>query len=248
MLRNALSPLFRAARTHCRPAVLAAATVATGTAAVYCQSQNASLVGTDTVLYATQWLRLLSRDYVDEGGVTRKYDLVQRAGNPEVVYALAILASPSASGDERELLLVCQFRPPLGGLALEPPAALVKPDETAAECALRVVKAETGYTGTVRYITDPMTPSAGLTDELQQLAIVDVSLEAKENKKPKKSASVSKRRGVHTWRPRQDLQVDQFIKVHRVKLGELGEAIAEAKSQGVTPWVGLKCFELGMQL
>ena len=86
----------RLARTHCRPGVLAAATVAAGTAAGYCHSQgNASLVGNDTVLYATRWLRLLSRDYIDEGGVARKYDLVQRAGNPEVVYALAILASPS---------------------------------------------------------------------------------------------------------------------------------------------------------
>lgn len=48
-----------------------------------------------------------------------------------------------------EILLQKQFRPPLDKVVIEVPAGLVDAGETAEEAAVRELKEETGYVGTV---------------------------------------------------------------------------------------------------
>lgn len=48
-----------------------------------------------------------------------------------------------------EVLLQKQFRPPLDKVVIEVPAGLVDAGETAEEAAVRELKEETGYVGTV---------------------------------------------------------------------------------------------------
>ena len=52
-----------------------------------------------------------------------------------------------ASGPE--ILLQKQFRPPINKVTIEVPAGLVDENETAAQTAIRELKEETGYVGTV---------------------------------------------------------------------------------------------------
>lgn len=48
-----------------------------------------------------------------------------------------------------EVLLQKQFRPPLDKIVIEVPAGLIDAGETAEEAAVRELKEETGYVGTV---------------------------------------------------------------------------------------------------
>ena len=48
-----------------------------------------------------------------------------------------------------ELLLQKQFRPPTNKVMIEIPAGLIDEGETPEECAIRELKEETGYVGTV---------------------------------------------------------------------------------------------------
>lgn len=58
---------------------------------------------------------------------------------------IAVLAKPSGP----EIVLQKQFRPPVGKVTIEIPAGLVDAGEDAAESAVRELKEETGYFGTV---------------------------------------------------------------------------------------------------
>lgn len=66
-----------------------------------------------------------------------------------------------------ELILVKQFRKPLGAYCLELPAGLIDKGETAEQAAVRELLEETGYSGTVLSINPlVISSSAGLTDEV----------------------------------------------------------------------------------
>lgn len=66
-----------------------------------------------------------------------------------------------------ELILVKQFRKPLGQFCLELPAGLIDKGETCEDAATRELLEETGYVGTiVRNSPLIISSSAGLTDEV----------------------------------------------------------------------------------
>lgn len=66
-----------------------------------------------------------------------------------------------------ELILVKQFRKPLGEFCLELPAGLIDKGETAEQAAVRELLEETGYAGTVLQVRPlVISSSAGLTDEV----------------------------------------------------------------------------------
>jgi len=93
---------------------------------------------------------LVKTTYTDPLHKTRTWEHAERPTRPkgsdiDGVGILAILEKDNGP----EVLLQKQFRPPVGKVCIEVPAGLVDEGETAEEAAIRELREETGYVGTV---------------------------------------------------------------------------------------------------
>lgn len=184
---------------------------------------------------STRWLKLQTLSYTDPQDRERKWDMATRTtrtpGSVDGVAILALLHSAGNSRQSDEMLLVTQFRPPVNAVTLELPAGLIDAGETPEQAALRELKEETGYVGTVASCSATLAMSPGLTDEAVKLVVVDVDLAAAENKEPT-----------------QALDEGEFIGVRRVRVGALGEELRRAEAEGVIPFAGLHLLSVGLSL
>ena len=109
----------------------------------------------DKIIAQTNHLSLVDRD---------GWSFVTRKGSTGVVCIIAVDA-------DRRLILVEQFRPPVGTTVLELPAGLAgdlpgQDDETLEQAARRELLEETGYSaGDLRHLVTAAS-SAGITDEV----------------------------------------------------------------------------------
>lgn len=125
-----------------------------------------------------RWIKLEKIRWRTPQGEEHDWEVVGRTGGTEAVFAVAILRP---SGD---LLLVEQYRPALDGITLEFPAGLVDPGEDVSTAALREIKEETGYTGTITRVISPRIVSAGISSERIAIVEVDVDEEHPDNQNP----------------------------------------------------------------
>ncbi len=78
--------------------------------------------------------------------------------------------------DEKKLVIIKEFRVPLGGYQYGFPAGLVDPGETIETSVKRELKEETGLTMTqMNKVSPPIYSSSGMTDESIVMAYVDCS-------------------------------------------------------------------------
>ena len=129
------------------------------------------------------------------------------------------------------MLLVQQFRPPMNAVTVELPAGLIDPGEGAEVAALRELKEETGYVGKAAYLSGKLAMTPGLTDEAVQLCVVEVDLDAPENKMPQ-----------------QDLDDTEFIKVTRVPVQSLLPTLKAMERDGCVPFTGLFTLAVGLSM
>ena len=129
-----------------------------------------------TLMAEGRFLRLENLRYEDRHGVVRQWETTLRQNGQNAAVVIGVLR-PSD-----RLLLVRQFRPPLNTFALEFPAGLINAGEDPAQAALRELKEETGYTGTVTASTGLCASSSGLTGELLDLFMVDINEDLPENR------------------------------------------------------------------
>jgi ADP-ribose pyrophosphatase len=141
------------------------------------------------VLFSTCWLELSSVSYsltsssksspANTEQKIRKWDVVGRSTRTaQAADAVAVLATFSLNnGGDNDLrvLLVKQFRPPVGAVCVELPAGLIDEGESISDAALRELEEETGFTGRVTHVSRPQPLSPGLSAET--VCVVEVDIE-----------------------------------------------------------------------
>ena len=157
-----------------------------------------------------------------------KWEYVSRARGIKAAVILAIDDGPFGSAQDRHVLLVEQFRVPLGANCLELPAGLVG-DDTEGECledaAARELKEETGYRAERIELIGEFYSSPGMVSE-SFFFVRALGLER-----------VSEGGGVD----------GENILVHRVPLDSMADFIATKRSEGCVMDVKLLTL-LGGQL
>jgi 8-oxo-dGTP pyrophosphatase MutT (NUDIX family) len=122
-----------------------------------------------TLVAATNWLELSTLTYTLDGAEDnpRTWDIAERTTRSADASADAVLviATMSVTDDVPRILLVKQFRPPMNAVCVELPAGLIDAGESPGEAALRELKEETGFTGSVTSVGVAQCLSPGLSSE-----------------------------------------------------------------------------------
>ncbi|MGL4549888.1 MAG: NUDIX domain-containing protein [Gemmataceae bacterium] len=131
-----------------------------------------------TKLTDERWINLFAVTFENRGH-TGRWVFASRKPVPhqgltaDAVVMVPVLRNP---GEPPRLVLIREFRVPVGGYMIGFPAGLIDPGETAETTARREMAEETGLTVTaVKRVTQPLVMTAGLSDEAAALAFVDVT-------------------------------------------------------------------------
>lgn len=178
------------------------------------------------VVASGQWLQLIKTTWLKENGEPHVWEGVKRVGANGCVMVIARL---QPSGD---FLLVEQFRPPLGQNTLEFPAGLVDDDEDIQQAALRELKEETGYHGTLDSLIPSRALSPGLGSERIAIALVQIDETLEQNQKPQQALE----------------STEEGLKVHRISLEQLLDLLEKETFQGAEIEAKLSSFILGYSL
>lgn len=85
-----------------------------------------------------RFLRCIITTYIDSSGAVREWESFERVNCKGIVAIVAVT-------DDKEVLLIRQFRPPVNGYVIEFPAGLNDRGDTLEEAAKRELLEETGY-------------------------------------------------------------------------------------------------------
>ncbi|KAI9004434.1 NUDIX hydrolase domain-like protein [Hyaloraphidium curvatum] len=131
----------------------------------------------------TKWVSLSKITYQDVKGKTRFWEVADRRTRPKAgdCDAVAILPLLVGGGEKAKTILVTQYRPPVDSYTVELPAGLIDEGETPEQTAVRELKEETGYTGTVVKVSSLMVNDPGMISANMRLVVCKVDLSAPEN-------------------------------------------------------------------
>ncbi|XP_053107325.1 ADP-sugar pyrophosphatase isoform X2 [Hemicordylus capensis] len=134
-----------------------------------------------------KWVKLEQTTYVDSTGRTRTWESVKRTTRKEGASADGVAVIPLLQRTLHHdcLVLVKQFRPPMGGYCLEFPAGLIDDNETPESAALRELEEETGYKGELVECSPALCLDPGLTNCTTHIATVTINGDSPANLKPK---------------------------------------------------------------
>ncbi|XP_034081863.1 ADP-sugar pyrophosphatase isoform X2 [Gymnodraco acuticeps] len=140
----------------------------------------------EELMAAGQWLKLEKMTYVDRSGSTRTWETVKRTTrltNPSAD-AVGVIALLKRTLHKDCVVMVKQFRPPMGSYTLEFPAGLIDEGESAEVAALRELKEETGFRGEVVGVTPVTCLDPGLSNCTTQIVMVNINGDEGENINP----------------------------------------------------------------
>jgi ADP-ribose pyrophosphatase len=136
---------------------------------------------TDTLQKLTdlRWLNLFEVEYEHESGKRARWQFVSRkpapvltgaATQPDAVFIVPILKAPQGN----RLVVLKEFRVPLGGYEYTCPAGLLEPGETIETTVRRELAEETGLELTkILAVGPPVVASAGMSDESAVIVFVE---------------------------------------------------------------------------
>jgi ADP-ribose pyrophosphatase len=206
----------------------------------------------------TKWLALETYKWIDQEGRERFWDVAVRTTatatatasssstttttttSADAVIIIPILQSKNDTSPfvvTFETLLVEQFRPPLQQAVLEFPAGLIDPGETMIQTAIRELREETGYSGTVStlhsVVSRRLAMSPGMISESVHVVVVDVDLDLPENQDiPLRTSRAEE---------------GEYCQVHRVPLTSTLKQMLDDERNAL-PLAGLYLFALGLEI
>uniref|UniRef100_A0A3Q3WVM1 ADP-sugar pyrophosphatase n=1 Tax=Mola mola TaxID=94237 RepID=A0A3Q3WVM1_MOLML len=138
------------------------------------------------VIAAGKWVMLEKTTYVDPAGNTRIWETSKRTTRRANTEAdgVGIIALLKRTLHKDCVVMVKQFRPPLGCYTLEFPAGLIDEGENAEVAAVRELKEETGYKGEVVSVTPVTCLDPGLSNCTTQIVLVNINGDEMENINP----------------------------------------------------------------
>ncbi|KAI9981933.1 hypothetical protein PInf_009716 [Phytophthora infestans] len=159
---------------------------------------NLPRVVSEQTLFENPWIRLKRILFLDANGSERYWTGLERtttypktfseavAGSIESVEsqeqdtkekcdAVVVFPFLTKQGAPTRVVLIRQFRPPVGQWVLELPAGLIDAQEAPEVAAMRELKEETGYVGSrVLHMGPPMVNDQGVTNGKCRLLLVEV--------------------------------------------------------------------------
>ncbi|XP_025058056.1 ADP-sugar pyrophosphatase isoform X2 [Alligator sinensis] len=139
------------------------------------------------VIAEGKWVKLEETTYVDRLGKTRIWECIKRTTRKEGMSAdgVAVIAVLQRTLHYDCIVLVKQFRPPMGGYCLEFPAGLIDENESPESAALRELEEETGFKGEVTECSPVLCLDPGLTNCTTYLVNVAINGDDCQNVRPK---------------------------------------------------------------
>ncbi|XP_061662736.1 ADP-sugar pyrophosphatase [Syngnathoides biaculeatus] len=186
----------------------------------------------EELLASGRWVKLEKTTYLDPAGTTRIWETVKRTTRQNNTNAdgVGIIALLKRTLHKDCVVMVKQFRPPMGCFTLEFPAGLIDEGESAETAALRELKEETGYKGEVVGVTPVTCLDPGLSNCTTQIVTVNINGDAMEN-----------------INPTQQLGDGEFVEVILLPLDEFQSKIDELlKKDKITVDAKVYIFAMGM--
>jgi ADP-ribose pyrophosphatase len=144
-------------------------------------------------LTSEKWVNLWSAEF-DNSGHQGRWVFASRKPRPhtgpdgDAVVLVPVLKSP---GEPNRLVLIREFRVPVGQHILGLPAGLIDPGEDIESTARREITEETGLTLTrIKHVSPQLYTSSGITDEAAALAFIDVAWDGEARPTPEGSESI----------------------------------------------------------
>nr|XP_058912708.1 ADP-sugar pyrophosphatase isoform X1 [Kogia breviceps]XP_058912709.1 ADP-sugar pyrophosphatase isoform X1 [Kogia breviceps]XP_058912710.1 ADP-sugar pyrophosphatase isoform X1 [Kogia breviceps] len=134
-----------------------------------------------------KWVKLEKTTYRDPTGKTRTWETVKRTTRRKGQSAdgVAVIPVLQRTLHYECIILVKQFRPPMGGYCLEFPAGLIDDNESPEAAALRELEEETGYKGDVAECSPALCMDPGLSNCTTHIVTVTINGDDAENVRPK---------------------------------------------------------------
>ncbi|XP_043944194.1 ADP-sugar pyrophosphatase isoform X2 [Protopterus annectens] len=144
----------------------------------------------EEVMVEGKWAKLAQTTYTDPNGKSRIWETVKRTTKKTgAADGVAVIAVLKRTLHYDCLILVKQFRPPMGCYCLELPAGLIDDGESERDAALRELVEETGYHGEVSGVSPAVCLDPGLTNCTTHLVYVTVNGDDSVNIRPKQQLS-----------------------------------------------------------
>lgn len=208
-------------------------------------------VTSEETVFENPWLRLKTIRFLDQQGRARKWTGLERTttyptlgsrslaedtdlaavDEDETCDAVVVFPFLTSRGSPHQVILIRQFRPPVGKWVVELPAGLIDGGEAPEVAAFRELQEETGYVGSkVLQMGPPMVNDQGITNGKCRLVLMEVK---QEDQRPDRT---------------QQLEDDEMIQVVHAPLdGLIPWLLARKAKAGDAIDARLYSYALGLQ-